>query len=402
MEDFVKAGQTVSAAGMTKFLGGKGFNQSIAIAKSGVPIYHAGCIEHDGEHLRQALRAHSVDTDFVNTVETPTGHAIIQVNNRGENCIIIYPGANFCVTEEFADRVLSHFDCGDILLLQNEINNLEYIVSDGCRKGMKIVLNPSPLNDTLKTIDFNKLYAIVLNEVECLDLTEKSIPQDICGCFKEHYHQFKVVLTLGQKGCIYFDCATGAEYACPAFQIAVKDTTAAGDTSMGYYIHGLYHGLCTEETLRLASAASALAVSAEGSSASIPKIAEVKEALRHLKPYAQKAGRPELKEVILDYINNHLKDASLKELAVLLQYSVTHTSAKVRSCTGLSFSVLVQKARCEYAAGLLRETDLPIDSIIMQVGYENSSFFRRIFNSEFGKSPLAYRKEYRKWEKNNS
>ncbi len=391
---FVHPEETIAADARSVFLGGKGFNQSIAIAKSGVQVYHAGYIGKDGEAFREALKKHHVNIDFLKTVDAPTGHAIIQVDQNGENCIMIYSGANSCVTEDFVNHVLSCFDPGDILLLQNEINNLAYIVSAAYQKGMKIILNPSPINDALQTLDLNQLYAIVLNETEGYALTGKRTPKDMMEHFGQSYRHLKVVLTRGSKGCIYYDCATLREYTCPAFVVTVKDTTSAGDTFMGYYISGLVQGMCTEKNLRFAAAASALTVSRNGSSDSIPEISEVLKAISTLKPYRAQNDKYR-KEQIMIYMNDHLATANLTELSQILNYSLSSVSERVRCFTGFSFTALLQKARNERAGELLRETELPIEEIIKLVGYENGSFFRKVFHKEFGKSPLAYRKFYK-------
>ncbi len=281
---FVRAGETINADGMQDFLGGKGFNQSIAIAQSGTAVYHAGCIGADGEALRQSLNAHGVQTDYLKTVDAPTGHAIIQVTQTGENCIIIFSGANACVTREDVDKVLADFDAGDILLLQNEISQIDYLISAAAKKGMRIIFNPSPFREALKQIDYSLLYAVVINEVEGFEMTGETDPDSMLAFLKAHYPNLKVVLTLGGAGCRYLDCATDETHAAPAFNVQVCDTTAAGDTFMGYYISGIVRGLPMGDVLRLASAASALAVSKPGASSSIPTLCQVEEALKTLQP----------------------------------------------------------------------------------------------------------------------
>ena len=135
VRDFVRAGETISALEVTRHAGGKGFNQSVALARAGAKVCHAGCIGEDGLFLRDMLHAEGVDTDFLRVTDSPTGNAIIQVNARGENCIILYTGANGCVTEDYADEVFSRFGPDDVLLVQNEISSLPYIIEKAREKG---------------------------------------------------------------------------------------------------------------------------------------------------------------------------------------------------------------------------------------------------------------------------
>ena len=146
VREFVRAGETISALEVTRHAGGKGFNQSVALARAGAKVCHAGCIGEDGLFLRDMLRAAGVDTDYLRVTDTPTGNAIIQVNSRGENCIILYTGANGSVTKDFADEVLERFGPEDLLLVQNEISSLPYILKKAREKGMRIAFNPSPMN----------------------------------------------------------------------------------------------------------------------------------------------------------------------------------------------------------------------------------------------------------------
>ena len=157
MDHIVKVGETQTTYSLETFSGGKGLNQSIALARAGAEVYHAGCIGNDGEMLLDILNESGVDTSFVKKVDEKNGHAIIQVSAKGENSIFLYPGSNNMVTTEFIDEVLSHFGEGDILLLQNEISNLTYIIEKAYKKKMCIILNPSPINEVIEKIDFNMI-----------------------------------------------------------------------------------------------------------------------------------------------------------------------------------------------------------------------------------------------------
>ena len=159
-------GETEATQGLSILPGGKGLNQSIAITRAGNNVYHAGCIGDGGEFLLDLLKANSVDVSFVDYVNTKNGHAIIQVSKSGDNAIFLYSGSNHMISTEQVDRVLSAFSKDDILLLQNEINNLDYIVKKAYQAGMKIILNPSPFYDKIQQIDLNMISYLILNEIE--------------------------------------------------------------------------------------------------------------------------------------------------------------------------------------------------------------------------------------------
>jgi ribokinase len=280
LEHIVREGETISAEKMKKFSGGKGLNQSVALAKGGAEVYHAGKIGADGEFLREILKGAGVNTDFLETVNEPTGHAIIQVSKSGQNSIIISDGANGCVDKAFIDGVLCNFSKDDILVLQNEISNVNYIVEKADSIGMKIVLNPSPYNQKIKDIDFNKLWLIIINEVEGKDITGKASPELIIKALREKYNELKIVLTLGSKGAMF---SGERECFCPAFEVKAVDTTGAGDTFTGFLISALSKGEDIEFALKKAACASALAITKSGAANSIPSQSEVIAALESLK-----------------------------------------------------------------------------------------------------------------------
>ena len=231
VDHFVREGETLSSTDMNVFCGGKGLNQSVALAKAGVKVYQAGAVGGaDGEMLTDALSNVGVDISYIRRYDMPSGHAIIQKNKSGNNCILLYGGANQNIDKEFIKDVLKDFDKGDILLLQNEVSNLSFIVDEAFAKGIRIVLNPSPINERL-------------------------------------------VLTLGEEGSVYVDKD------CKIYQgiypTKVVDTTAAGDTFTGYFIAGLVEGTDIKSALRQASKAASITVSKKGASPSIPFAKEV-------------------------------------------------------------------------------------------------------------------------------
>ncbi len=282
LESIVRSGETVSTYSLELFEGGKGLNQSIAAARAGMKVFHAGCIGEDGQMLRDIMQSSGVDLRYLKTVSERTGHAIIQVSRSGENCILLYGGANLAVTREYIDEVLSHFFEGDMLLLQNEISCVDYLVEAAHKKGMRVILNPSPFNEEIKKIDISKLSYLILNEHEAYALCGESEPEKIRQAILAMYPTLKTVLTLGRAGAVYFDADTQAAH--PAFCVEAVDTTAAGDTFTGYFLASVAEGLSEKEALARASAASALAVSKKGAAPSIPIKNEVIAAEKILEP----------------------------------------------------------------------------------------------------------------------
>lgn len=273
MDHFVKPGETQAALKLESFCGGKGLNQSVAASMAGAAVYHAGKVGHDGDLLIRRLENAGVNTRYIRYSSGPSGHAIIQVDRSGQNNIILYGGANQEITREDIEEVLADFQEGDLLLLQNEISSLPYLLEKAAEKKMTVALNPSPISAALLLTDLSAVQYFLLNELEGMELTGESRPEDICRAMLKKYPGCKVVLTLGDRGAVYTDgkvtCAHGI------YKVPVVDTTAAGDTFTGYFLACVAEGLSAEIALEKASKASALTVSRPGASDSIPTRAEV-------------------------------------------------------------------------------------------------------------------------------
>lgn len=273
VEHFVRPGETVSADGMHDFVGGKGLNQSVAAARGGAQVYHAGCVGKDGSSLTQTLREAGVDISCVRQSGVMTGNAVIQVDSTGQNSIIVYGGANRDIGTEFVDEVLRRFSRGDILLLQNEISRIPYIMRQAHQKGMKIYLNPSPITADLLKYPLELVSCFILNEDEGSRLTGRQGEEEIAGELLKKYPRCRVLLTLGGRGALYRSGT--AEYRHGTYPVKPVDTTGAGDTFTGYFLAGTAAGKSVEESLRLASIAASIAVTRNGASASIPTLREV-------------------------------------------------------------------------------------------------------------------------------
>lgn len=393
LNHIVAAGETAVSLNMNTFPGGKGLNQSIALARAGIKAYHAGCIGNDGELLLNLLKDNGVDISNIMRVNSKNGHAIIQVSCDGENSIFIYPGSNAMVTDKYIQSVLQNFGKGDFILLQNEINMVDSIIKKAYEKEIFIVLNPSPCNEKIMNIDLNMVSYLILNEIEAKMLTGYTLPESSLKYFVEKYPNIKVVLTLGKKGSIY--CDKSNKIFQPSFCVTTVDTTAAGDTFTGYFIAMTARGENYRKALKIASAAAAISVSKNGAAPSIPKLCEVLTAVNLMSENAD--GKSKLtKDKINEYAKKNLKSASIEGLAKILGYSESYTQSIVKNLFGAPFSKLIQSKRCDAAAQMLEETDLPVGEIINKTGYENENFFRKIFKQKYGKNMLEYRKFIRR------
>ena len=273
VEHILIPGETLSSSDRTIFCGGKGLNQSIALAKAGITVYHAGMVGEGGEILLETCRENGVDTRFVRKIDGPCGHTVIQVDKDAQNCILLFGGANRSITREFVDEVLAFFEKGDVILLQNEINELGYIIDKASEKGMMIILNPSPYDNALDRCNLSKVSLFLVNEIEGYQITGEKEPEAILAKVRSIYPKAKIVLTLGSEGAVYQD--ENQIYRQGIYKVKAIDTTAAGDTFTGYFIASILENMSVEEGLKLAAKASAIAVSRPGATASIPLREEV-------------------------------------------------------------------------------------------------------------------------------
>ncbi|GHU98496.1 ribokinase [Clostridia bacterium] len=267
-------GETLAGYGFMGNCGGKGANQAAAAAKAGGEVYMVGCVGGDvyGQMQRAALTEYGVRTDFVETVSGLTGIAVIVVA-EGDNRILLDAGANAKVAAPLVDRALQSARPGDYLVVQFEIpdeSNI-YALQAAKRLGMTTVVNPAPARpvrpELLHATDY-----FIPNENELLNVagrrTEAEAVRELFakGCQK-------IVVTLGAKGAACYDGATRVE--APARKVKAVDTTAAGDTFIGYFTASLAAGKSAAEALKAANAAASLTVQSAGAAQSIPYYRDV-------------------------------------------------------------------------------------------------------------------------------
>ena len=275
MDHFTEPKETQSSKSYIRNFGGKGLNQSIALAKAGLDVYHAGKVGSDGQDFIDYLNKYKVKTDYlVKDNNEATGHAIIEIC-KGQNRIILHGGANQSIDEKQIDDTLSHFVSEDILLIQNEISSTAYLISAAKNKGMTIAFNTAPMNEKVFTYPLDKIDIFIVNEIEAAGLAETDSNDEkvIIEKLKEKYPDKKFVLTVGEKGSYYFDNNQLVHQ--DAYQVEAIDTTAAGDTFTGYFLASYLKDKDVKKALDLAAKASSITVQGKGAAQSIPDISEL-------------------------------------------------------------------------------------------------------------------------------
>ncbi|MBQ7715843.1 MAG: ribokinase [Clostridia bacterium] len=266
VDHFVSAGETVASYKLERHPGGKGLNQSVAIARAGGTALHGALIGDGAGFLRDQLNDSGVDTSFMRREDGDPGHAIIQVDRNGENCIMLFAGTNRKLDRDYVKEFLSGASEGDILLAQNETNCIGEAFDEARSKGMKIAFNPSPFDDEIKNLPLGFVDLWFCNEIEGAALTGVTDPDAMCDEFIKMFPKSALVLTLGEEGSVY--CDLHGKVRQSAYKANAVDTTAAGDTFTGYFLANLSKGV--EFALDIASRASSVTVSRMGASSSIP------------------------------------------------------------------------------------------------------------------------------------
>ena len=272
VDHFTEPKETQSSLSYIRNFGGKGLNQSIALAKAGMDVFHAGRLGSDGQDFIDYLNEYNVKTDYLLKDDSlTTGHAIIEVC-KGQNRIILHGGANQAIDNKQIDEVLKHFDDNDILLIQNEISSLDYLISTAKEKGLKIVFNTAPMNDKVFTYPLDKIDIFIVNEIEAAGLvkTDTNDIDLIINKLKDSFKDKIIIMTVGEKGS-YYICNDEIIHQ-DAYIVDVVDTTAAGDTFTGFFLASYLKDKDIKKALDIAAKASSITVQAKGAARSIPSI----------------------------------------------------------------------------------------------------------------------------------
>lgn len=273
VDHFVSAGETLSSDKMQIFPGGKGLNQSVALARAGAEVIHGAVIGEDGGFLTEILSSAGVDTSRIETIPRRCGHAVIQVDKSGQNCILLYPGTNRCIDRRYIENFLSDAERDDILVVQNEISGLDIAFETAHRKNMRIAFNPSPFHSDIKKLPLSLVRWLFCNETEGEALFGSRDIREITERFITQIPDGDLILTLGKDGSVFKN--REKFIAQPIFETKTVDTTAAGDTFLGYFLASVTKGESVERSMAVASKAASVAVSVKGASSSIPFLRDV-------------------------------------------------------------------------------------------------------------------------------
>ncbi len=270
---FVQPGETMASSGYQQLLGGKGANQSIALAKAGSDVRHVGRINQADVHIKQAMIKHGIDCKYLACTDTPSGHAIIQVTPAGENAIVLFGGANLELDNQDVLKALDQVKSNDWVLLQNETSAIDLALLEAKRKGLKVAFNPAPMTESVKSLPKECIDLLIVNEVEAEELSGQSELEQIEQFFRTNWSHAEVIITLGKAGVRMLRKDKTLDI--PAFVVDAVDTTAAGDTFIGYFLSAYSNHEDARQALIRGCAASAIAVTRIGAAQSIPESKEV-------------------------------------------------------------------------------------------------------------------------------
>lgn len=280
VDRFPNAGETISGKSFMQAMGGKGANQAVAAQRLGGNVKFVTCLGNDanGRNTLAYFKDEGLDVSKALVVDNaPTGTAIILVNDEGENCIVVTPGANHELLPPHIEELDDEISKAAMVVLQMEIpfQTVRKVIETAHRHHTPVLLNVAPAReiniDLLKMIDI-----LVVNETEIEYITGQTISAlGEEGIIDQLISQGArtVILTLGKKGCIVKNATLASRI--PAFEVEAVDTTAAGDTFCGALVAGLSQGKDLIEAVKFATAASAICVTRMGAQPSIPTRDEV-------------------------------------------------------------------------------------------------------------------------------
>ncbi|OAZ91470.1 ribokinase [Halomonas sp. G11] len=273
---FVRPGETLESNEYSVGLGGKGVNQSLAIARAKGAVSHWGRVSSVDAWVMPELESAGVGVQDIELAVEPSGHAIIQIDERGENAILLFSGANHGFTQDRMAALIAQTAPGDTILIQNECNGLDQLIPLAVSHGCKVIFNPAPMTAKVASLPLEQCELLFFNRTEAAALLEMPVESnaaDLLSRCKEVLGDVEVVLTLGSEGAWYQ--RNSETLFQPALKVKAIDTTAAGDTFVGYFLAARQAGLKPSQCLQRATAAAALAVQKRGAASSIPMAEEV-------------------------------------------------------------------------------------------------------------------------------
>lgn len=277
----VRPGETLASSGFEQLLGGKGANQSVALARAGASVRHVGRLGRADAWARDSMANAGVDVSLVALVDGLSGHAIIQVDDAGENAIVLHGGANQSFDADAVDACLEAAVEGDWLLLQNECSGMQRALALAEERGLRLAMNPAPMTADIAALPLENCRVLILNEGEARGLADPAANADgdaraiqgIIHTLRQRYPETVLVLTLGGDGAVV--CENTKQTQVDAWPVDAVDTTGAGDTFVGYFLAAFVDGDTADDALRRGCAAAALSVTRAGATSSIPDATEV-------------------------------------------------------------------------------------------------------------------------------
>ena len=278
VDHFSRPGESLISRSYARFAGGKGANQSMALARAGGRVLHCGKIGEEGRWMVAPMAADGVDVTLVRVSDQPGGHAVIHVDPDGQNSIVVYGGTNQQFGPQEVSEALGRAEEGDLVLLQNEINAVALALRMCGERGLFVAFNAAPMTQQVADYPLEHVSLFFVNETEGRDLVGSAEPDAIIDALLTRFPRAQIVVTLGADGAAYRDGATRGVV--PARRVQPVDTTGAGDTFIGYAMTGLAEGLGLPAALELATEAAALCVTRAGAAASIPYRRELRGSAR--------------------------------------------------------------------------------------------------------------------------
>jgi ribokinase len=285
VKDFPKAGETIKGVSFFQAMGGKGANQALAAHRLGGDVKFITSLGKDTNGLNslEYYKKEGLDASLSLLVDNvPSGVAMIWVNEKGENSIVIISGANEMFSSDYIHEIKKEILKADIIVLQMEIpyDTVKTVCDVAYEHNKQILLNVAPARkldaDIIKKIDIlvvNETEAEIISGERIREIGERAIVDNLLALGAK-----SVVLTLGSKGCIM---KNESEYhTIPAFNVKSVDSTGAGDTFCGALAVGVTEGKNWKDSLIFASAASAICVTRMGAQPSIPTKNEVYDFLK--------------------------------------------------------------------------------------------------------------------------
>ena len=276
-----RPGETILGGTFFMNPGGKGANQAVAIARLGGPVTFICKTGSDifGHQSQQLFEEEGIYTSYIfSDSEHPSGVALITVDEKAENCIVVASGANANLMPSDLARAEEAIEQADLVLMQLEIpmETVCYVADLAWEKGKKVILNPAPAHPLSAEL-LRRLYLITPNETEAEMISGVKITDDSSACEAARVLSGMgvqtVIITLGSKGALIY--CDGKSEIVPAWKVEAVDTTAAGDVFNGALTVALSEGRDLKDAARFACKASAISVTRVGAQSSAPYRNEV-------------------------------------------------------------------------------------------------------------------------------